>query len=356
VAGQPSGVPGESRCTRRHRALVRVLLLVALGALLTSAFFVAPDARHDVTLGVTFSPRYARSLGFDPESLYAEVLDDLGVSHVRLPVYWDEVEVAPGEFDFSALDSFLETARRRGVQVILVVGYKQPRWPECYPPPWAADLPADQLRTRILELVAAEVTHARTYPNVIMWQVENEPFRLFGECRDYEVLTPEFVAEEMRIIRGLDSRPLLVTDTGELSTWFTAMRLSDHYLGSTLYRVLWFPSIGLWRYPVPVWLYIAKDRLVRTLLQKPGETIVIELQAEAWFTSISVAEAPIEMQKQHFPASMVLANVEYARRTQFASAYLWGVEWWYWMKMQGHSEYVEAARQAFGRSARYHGA
>jgi hypothetical protein len=142
-----------------------------------------------------------------------------------------------------------------------------------------------------------------------------------------------------------------MTDTGELSTWITAMSLSDGYLGSTLYRVLWFPSIGLWRYPVPVWVYTAKDRVVRTLLQKPGETIVIELQAEAWFTSISVSDAPVEMQMQHFPASMVLANVEYARHTQFASAYLWGVEWWYWMRARGHSEYVEAARQAFGRSA-----
>jgi len=218
-----------------RRLLVRLLLVAALAALSACAFVAAPDARRDVEFGVTYSPRYAASLGLDPEALYAEMLDELGVRHVRLPAYWDELEPEPGVFDFAGVDPYLEAARARGVGVVLVVGYKQPRWPECYPPPWAADLPTEQLREHILALVGAVVTHARAYPNVTMWQVENEPFRTFGECRGFDVLTPELVAEEMRIIKALDPRPVLMTDTGELSTWVTAMRLSDEYFGSTLY-------------------------------------------------------------------------------------------------------------------------
>jgi len=101
---------------------------------------------------------------------------------------------------------------------------------------------------------------------------------------------------------------------------------------------------------VPVWVYTAKDRLVRGVLGKPGKTIVIELQAEAWFKTLWVAEAPIEMQKAHFPAETLRDNVKYARRTHFPQVYLWGVEWWYWMKARGHPEYVAAARGAIGRA------
>ena len=31
-------------------------------------------------------------------------------------------------------------------------------------------------------------------------------------------------------------------------------------------------------------------------------------------------------------------HVEYAQRTGFDEFYLWGVEWWYWIKLQGHPE------------------
>ena len=116
-------------------------------------------------------------------------------------------------------------AERRGVEVILVVGYKQPRWPEWYPPRWAANLPTDRTRERVLKLVDAEVAYARRSGSIALWQVENEPFRRFGEGGDFDVLRPEFLAEEIALVKRLDHRPTLMTDSGELSTWIPAMRL-----------------------------------------------------------------------------------------------------------------------------------
>jgi beta-galactosidase GanA len=213
-----------------------VLVAASVGLLCAWALSSIPGPRADVAWGVTYSPRYAQSLGLDPRATFVDVLDELGVRRVRLPLYWDEVEPTPGAYDLSALDWYLDQARSRGVDVVLVVGYKQPRWPECYAPPWAADLPTDRLRERILALVEAEVAHARAYPNVAMWQVENEPFRGYGECRGPELLTSAFLTEEIGLVRRLDGRPVLVTDSGELSSWIPAMRLPGEYFGTTAYR------------------------------------------------------------------------------------------------------------------------
>jgi hypothetical protein len=181
-----------------------------------------------------------------------------------------------------------------------------------------------------------------------LWQVENEPFRRFGEGGDFDLLSSEFLAEEIALVKRLDQRPTLMTDSGELSTWIPALSLPADRFGTTVYRQFWLPTFGLWQHPVPVWSYPLKDRLARALLRKDGETIVVELQAEAWFESASLRDVPPERQQREFPADLLLvSNLEYARRTQAPRVYLWGVEWWYWMQAQGFPEYVEAARRAF---------
>jgi hypothetical protein len=218
---------------------------VALGVLIAATVvptFAAPEPRHDMLLGVTFSPRYARYLGLDARSVYVDMLDQIGVRHVRLPVYWDEVEPTPGVYDFSELGYYLTEAEARGVGTLLSVGYKQPRWPECYPPAWAGDLPLGRIRDHILRLVEAEVTYARSQPGIVMWQAENEPFVPFGDCRNFDVLTPAFMTEEINLIHRLDTRPVLITDSGEHSTWLPAMHMSGVQLGISVYRDIPMPK------------------------------------------------------------------------------------------------------------------
>jgi hypothetical protein len=318
-----------------------------LVVLLPLAVRVSPPPSSDVIWGVTFSPRFAASLGLEPRALYLDMLDDLGIRHIRLPIYWDEVEPTPGAYDFTALDWYLSEAQARSANVVLVVGYKQPRWPECYAPAWAANLPASRLRERVLKLVEAEVAFASRYPNVVMWQVENEPFRQFGHCRT-ELFTSELMAQEIALVSRLDARPTVMTDSGELSTWLPAMRLSREYFGTVVYRQLHFDAIGRWQHPLPPWLYSGRDRIDRALLQKDGQTILIELQGEAWFEGYALADIPPAVQRREFPPELLLvANVEYGRRTGFPQIYLWGVEWWSWMEIQGYPEYVEMARAIF---------
>jgi hypothetical protein len=332
-------------CVGRAGALM-VGVLMMVGGLVSAA--EAVPARADMILGVTFSPRYAGGLDLDPRATYIAMLDQLGVRSVRLPLYWEEVEAAPGVFDFSDSDFYVHEAAARGVTLIVSVGYKQPRWPECYPPRWASSLSAEQLQQHVLRLVEAEVTHVRQWPQVAMWQVENEPFVRFGNCDSPVVLTPTFVGEEIDLIHSLDNRRVLVTDSGEWSTLVSTMSTTDVDLGLSVYRDVPLSSFGLSRYPLPAWSYTVKNGFARAVTGADGMTIISELQCEPWFVGGGLKEVPYEVQRSQFPPEeIVLSNIEYARRTQFSRAYLWGVEWWYWMASRGHPEYVEAARQAF---------
>jgi len=130
-----------------------------------------------------------------------------------------------------------------------VLGYKVPRWPECHPPAWANHLSVEEKRDTILDLVAAEVEQLRVYPNVTVWQIENEPFFPFGACDNFTVLDESFLARELALVRRLDRRPVLITDSGELSPWIAARRAGDRF-GSTLYRSAWFERFGLLTYPL----------------------------------------------------------------------------------------------------------
>jgi len=39
--------------------------------------------------------------------------------------------------------------------------------------------------------------------------------------------------------------------------------------------------------------------------------------------------------------------VSFAKKTGFARQYMWGAEWWYWMKKEGHNEYWEYGKTIF---------
>jgi len=299
-------------------------------------------------LGVTFSPRYAAGLGLDPRATYVAMLDQLAVTSVRLPLYWEEIEPVPGVYAFSDIDFYLSAAAARHISLLVSVGFKQPRWPECYPPAWASELPREALQPSILRLVEAEVLHVKQWPGVLAWQVENEPFVDFGNCGTPPALTPAFVNEEIALIHRLDDRRVLLTDSGEWSTLLPAMGTTGTDVGLSVYRDVPLSGVGLSHYPLPAWSYTAKAWLARTVRGANGTTIISELQCEPWFVGGDLKEVPYAVQRTQFPPEqIVLANVEYARRTRLGRAYLWGVEWWYWMAANGHMEYLEAARQAF---------
>ena len=91
-----------------------------------------------VIYGVSFSPLQAERLDLDWEEVYLSILDDLKVKYLRLSAYWNTIEIREGVFNWQDLDWQIKKAAERGVKVILVIGRRVPRWPECHDPLWLA--------------------------------------------------------------------------------------------------------------------------------------------------------------------------------------------------------------------------
>lgn len=291
----------------------------------------------DVVFGATYSKKYAEFLGLDWRTAYLAMLDDLKVKRLRIPVYWDDVEPEPGVFNFSVVDWQLDEAERRGASVVLAVGRKLPRWPECYSPQWAKGLNESLVRTKILSMIETAVRHFKKRSSIIAWQVENEPFFAFGECPPPD---REFLKHEISVVRALDDRPVIITESGELSTWLNAASLTD-ILGISTYRVVWNRFIGYFYWPITPSVYRRRAESVSSLVDK---VIITELQAEPWFGTATTSISPLDDQLKLMNPERLAQNISFARRVGFAEAYLWGVEWWYWLKQNGHPEMWEAGR------------
>jgi hypothetical protein len=322
-----------------------MILTVFAVIILLLIYFNIPvgEENNQAQLGVTFSARYASDIGLDWKEAYLAALDDLEIKKVRIPVYWDLVEKDEGQPDFSDIDWQLKEALKRNTEIILVVGQKVPRWPECAIPQWAAV--SDQRRKEsLLNFISITVDRYKSnHPEIKYWQVENEPFLPFGIC---PVLDTDLLDRELALVRQKDlSRPVIVTDSGELSLWVSAASRADVF-GTTMYRTIYKKGLGYFEYPIGPRFFRFKYGLINLFAQK-DKAIVIELQAEPWISGYTTNE-PLAEQFKSMNPSQLKENVAYARLVGFPQIYLWGVEWWYWLKVEkGHPELWETARELF---------
>lgn len=290
--------------------------------------------------GVTFSTKFCQEMGLDWREVFQASLDDLQVKHVRLPIYWDEIEKEEGKFDFSTYDYIIAEGAKRDVKFIANIGWRLPRWPECHAPEWAGHKSLAATQARAVNMVKAVVDHYKDEPSIVAWQLENEPFfNAFGICPPSD---DWFFSQELEALKKLDSRPVIISATGELSTWRKEAKLADIF-GTTVYRVVWGP-IGYVRYPIPAWLYRFKAWLAGI---PKDQRLIIELQTEPWVPSGSIIYLPEEEANKSFNVEQFEANLQYAINIDFKQAYLWGVEWWYWQYQNGNPEYWQIARRIF---------
>ncbi len=298
-----------------------------------------------ITYGMSFNTPYVLELGLDPKVVYTAVLDDLGVRHLRLAAHWPLVEPHSGVFDFSVLDYQVAEAQKRGADIILALGRRLPRWPECHVPAWAQKLAWEEQKTAIRAYLTTVVNRYKSKPNIIYWQVENEPYlSLFAhdQCGD---LDEEFLKEEIALVHSLDStRPVLVTDSGNLGTWGDAFGAGDAF-GTSVYVYFWNPTLGQFRTILPSVFYRMKENVMK-LLHGEKPTFLIELSLEPWLIE-TVRQVPIEVQLSRMDTTKFDEIVEYAKATRYAQQYLWGGEWWFWMKAQGHAEFWEKGKALF---------
>jgi hypothetical protein len=310
--------------------LKKILLYFLIFILLVIGFFFIGNSpkTEKITWGVNFSQKHAQNLGLNWKETYSALLDDLGVKNIKLAAYWDLIEKEEGKYGFEDLDWQINKAEEKDAKIILVIGMKTPRWPECHIPDWAKKLEKPEQQEKILNLIEKIVLRYRDSSSIKMWQVENEPFFPFGEC---PWVDPDFLKKEIDLVKSLDSqsRPVVISDSGEGSFWFSAARLGD-IVGTTMYRRVWVKEIGKYfDYPLTPAFYYRKAQIIKKLFKK--EVICVELQAEPWGPKL-LYDSPVEEQIKTMNLEQFKKNIEFAEKTGLKEFYFWGTEWWYWMK------------------------
>jgi hypothetical protein len=331
------------------RIFVKRLIIVLISLFIIILLLVLNSGKKPdkFEYGVTFSAMQAQNLGLDWKQAYNATLDDLQVKLVRIPVYWNQVEPKEGEYHFQDLDYQLQLAQQHNAKVVLTVGQRVPRWPECFLPDWVKNLSSQELKNNaLLSFIEAAVTRYYNSPAVATWQVENEPFlSTFGECPKLDV---GVLDREIALVKKLDpSRPVLVSDSGELSSWLQSSKRGDLF-GTTLYRFVFSDVFKrYWVNYIPFWFYRLKGGYVR--LFHPGKQIaIIELQAEPWTTK-GILNTPIDEQFKTMSMQKFDTILGVARATGYSPQYLWGVEWWYWMKQNNHPEFWDKAKLLYNQ-------
>jgi len=326
-----------------------LIIITAIAGILLYLGRQTADPNRKIDWGTTYSKLFAQKMGLDWQKVYLEILDDLKIKNLRLIAYWSEIEPEKEVFNFSDLDWQIQEAGKRNAKIILAVGRKLPRWPECHEPEWAKKLELDlnaalylksNEKEYLLGYIEKTINHYKANPNIIAWEVENEPFLNFGEC---PALNVQLLDEEIALVHRLDSRPVVVTDSGELSFWVRAADRADIF-GTTMYRWVWSPYLGNYKYPIPPAFFRIKERLVWLFVGQEKPFVVIELQGEPWQHK-QIYEISQDEQMKNLPFNEFKSVFSYAKATGFSEYYLWGAEWWWSLKQNGYPEYWEYVKQ-----------
>jgi hypothetical protein len=181
---------------------------------------------------------------------------------------------------------------------------------------------------------------------ITAWQIENEPFLSnFGDC---PAVDAKFLDQETALVRKLDQRPIVITDSGELSIWIPAAQRADIF-GTTMYRDTYSSHLQNYlHYPISPGFFRFKKNLA-SLFATPEKWIVIELAAEPWgpvaYQNMSAAERGRTMDIAKFKDML-----EFSRLAGFKEFYLWGVEYWYWEKTKNNNpEFWNEAKKLFNK-------
>lgn len=343
------------------------LVLLVLGALYLLIQYQWYDTASESSpgIGVNFSCKRAEYLGQDCHAALAEVLDDLGARSFRLSIYWSDVEQAPGQYDWSSIDWQLDMLRQRGARAVVTVGMKAQRYPEFWLPTWlrlAANIPENGfpednplIPEYLFPYLDAATRHLRDNPAVDSIQVENEPFVHFqGHANGWHIRRA-FLAREIATVRAADGgiHRISISHASWLrrdDTWKWILDNAD-VVSQSVYTKR---QRGPWS-----WLYIFPYRLgpftpnlpgqAREAARRGKELWIAELQAEPYEQPTVDVRRGRGQAAASFSPRWLEDNLRLARRSGATRVYLWGVEWWMYLRdEQGDSSLWDAGRRLFG--------
>ncbi len=325
------------KTSKTHHKIFFTVLIIFILLILFSTWNFGNDKK--IIWGATFSKKQAEQLNLDWKLVFWKIINEMNFKVLRIPFYWDEIEIKPGEYDFSNYVWMINQATNKNIEIVPVIGRRVPRWPECHTPKFYQDLSEQEIKEKIFAFLTQEIKFFKNYKNIKKWQLENEPFAdFFGECPP---TNKELLKAEINFVKILDqTRPILITESGELSSWIDGAKLGD-ILGVSIYRQTWNKNWGWFNYPLSPAFYYFKAQIVK-LLTRNKKIINTELQVEPWAQNNDLTKMDLFDQFYSMDLNQVKKNIKFAKRAGFEENYLWGIEWWWWLgQKHGNWEFWE---------------
>lgn len=286
---------------------------------------------QNVSYGVSFSKFHSDELGVNWKDTFDGILNDLNVRKFRLSAHWPNTEPKKGFFNFEELDYQIGEIERVGGSFILVVGRRTPGWPECHEPNWYKGLSKDEKERHLFEYIERVVNRYKNSPSLLYWQVENEPFLEIFASEHCGALDKDLLQREIDFVKSLDpSHQILITDSGELSTWIQPHDMGDVF-GTSVYLYVWNNHVGPIRYPIVPSFFRVKRQLVELINSTQKNSLLIELSLEPWLLQ-PIVETDLDTQLDRMSLDKFDEIIDFASKTSFSEQYLWGAEWWYYLK------------------------
>lgn len=297
-------------------------------------------------IGTTFARGYCQYLGLDPKKSLDEIIK-LDLNPIRVGIYWEEVEIKPGKFDFSNFDWIIDKLTRAKIDIILAVGAKTPRWPEFHLPEFIKNKYDFKNKEKINSLVffqdvikylKAVLGHYGNISAIKYIQVENEPFEPFGPNK--RIIHPDFLVKEIEHVKTLIKKPLVCTNGGldPLPVWLA--KLSGKYQRLQKCLVQNVDYIGLDVYPIIPQKFLGKfyyfkanqshwnklAQIKKQIESSSKHAWITELQAEPWEPKSMETKNPLG--NPSCTPELVKEYLKKAREIGFEVILLWGAEFW----------------------------
>lgn len=323
---------------RRIGFVLLSLIIVWVGAMYGVAeWYIHKHDGEPLKLGASFIPDYAESYGLNPKQTLTAILSDLKIKNLRLVSYWSDIEPTPGHYDFSTLDWEFALANEYGAKVSLSIGLRQPRWPECHQPSWvnAGANNESSWEPQLLSFMKAVVDRYKNNPALQSYELENEFFmKVFGTCQNFD---RNRLIKEFDLVKQWDpTHPLIISRSDNWIGIPIGKPTPDEFAIS-VYKRVWDATLThrYFEYPLPPWFYAAlagSEEIVS------GKSMIIhELQAEPWTPNgLEITQISTKEMAKSMNAAILKKRIKYAEDTGMRTIYLWGAEWWYWMKVHNH--------------------
>ncbi len=331
--------------------VIFLLFIFVIGIFMYSIgeYYIVQQSNQPITLGVSFIPDYASYLGLNSQQTMKALLK-IGVRDFRLTSYWTDIEPTKGHYNFSQLDWEFKLAEEYHAKITLVLGLRQPNWPECHIPNWATNEPTKTWQPQLYTVMKKVINQFKNSPSLQYYQLENEYFlKGFGNCTNF---SRKRLIHEFNLIKQLDPYHQIIIGRSNNAIGLPIGQPQPNIFSISIYRRVWDANVThlYLEYPYPSW-YFAFLAEMQQIFE--GKNMYIEeLQAEPWTPNgLTITQTPLKVLNHALNAHQFQQNITFAKNTGMKTIMLWGAEYWYYLKVKYHdSSFWNIAKQEFKKT------